>query len=1035
MKKLTCVFMNTLFFCACVLKAAETSLGLPLITNYLPEEYNADTQNWAAATDQRGLLYVANNSGVLECDGHEWKLLIVGDNLAARSLAIGHQNRIYVGAFGDFGYLAANERGNLEYISLGISSGLKAQEIGDVVTTALWGDKVVFLSSDGLFLVDGTAITTIRPRTRFHLGYSAGGTFFVRQKDLGLFWIDHQQLRFIEGSQLFKDDRIYAMFPTGQEGEILLASRDNGFFLFYPEYDSSRRFKSYQPLNKWKDLFQRTKVSVCDRMSDGSIVFATTQDGVYIITNDGLQRLHLNRSSGLLDDVVYYVFCDRSDNLVLCHSVGISYIETGSPFRFIHEKLGVKGTGNAAFIPVENPGVYTEQKPILLGTYQGLFSAVNDISGETKFKMVPETTETWEIAKFRDQILVASSSGVFSWDKNRLQPILKKRLALSFLKTPGDDDSLLVGAFDGLARLVNQNDQWSDAPPIDGFSQAAFDLCAHPDGSVWLHSYSGDGLYRVFFEKGWGRVSQIRKYGIENGLPSNGGNIPYQTVNGVLVATRKGIYRYKTDADRFEISADFSEHNSSGVAVDMIHQDDHGDIWIFGKTVSGVYRLLSENRYHFQSYPYSRLSHFHLGQYFNVFQNGQALLAYKDGFISFVNEGDTPKEMDEGFLCLIRKIEYPGGILFGGTSNNEINPGAKSVQGAPIPVLPFKMNKLRFNFATSFMEGTKYIEFSYWLRGFDKDWSSWSKQTISSYTNLEEGQYEFWVKARDCYGQISPADVYKLLILPPWYRTIWAYVSFFILGLALLTFIVKFYNRQLLKDKMRLEQLVAEKTHELKEISLSDPLTGLRNRRFIKEIVQPEVHSFVEFKKYLLLSEDSRFSDVRQTVFGIFLFDIDHFKQVNDEYGHDAGDRVLKQFSDMLRGCIRADDFIIRWGGEEFLVVLKKTLPEYVTQFAEKRRDSMSRQPFILDDKADQILHKTVSIGVVSFPVYPGAPDLVSFEQAVMIADLGLYYAKTHGRNRSVLIKPGAQVPTAEELEKCLHSLDYAVENGFLKLE
>ncbi len=69
-----------------------------------------------------------------------------------------------------------------------------------------------------------------------------------------------------------------------------------------------------------------------------------------------------------------------------------------------------------------------------------------------------------------------------------------------------------------------------------------------------------------------------------------------------------------------------------------------------------------------------------------------------------------------------------------------------------------------------------------------------------------------------------------------------------------------------------------------------------------------------------------------EEVFGVFLLDMDHFKQVNDTYGHDAGDQILKQFAEILLGSVRKDDVIVRLGGEEFLVVLKKTKPEYLRQ-------------------------------------------------------------------------------------------------------
>jgi len=165
----------------------------------------------------------------------------------------------------------------------------------------------------------------------------------------------------------------------------------------------------------------------------------------------------------------------------------------------------------------------------------------------------------------------------------------------------------------------------------------------------------------------------------------------------------------------------------------------------------------------------------------------------------------------------------------------------------------------------------------------------------------------------------------------------------------------------------------------------------------------------------------------------LFLLDMDHFKQVNDTYGHDAGDQVLKQFAEILKKSVRQDDAIMRVGGEEFLIVLKKTLPEYLPVFAEKLLNKVAETAFSLAD--GRVIHKTCSIGYTCFPIYPDCPDLLTFEQSIMIADLAMYYAKTHGRNQAVLLGAGPNVPDGEaDLQKTSTSLDFAFKNGFLLL-
>ena len=164
----------------------------------------------------------------------------------------------------------------------------------------------------------------------------------------------------------------------------------------------------------------------------------------------------------------------------------------------------------------------------------------------------------------------------------------------------------------------------------------------------------------------------------------------------------------------------------------------------------------------------------------------------------------------------------------------------------------------------------------------------------------------------------------------------------------------------------------------LRESALRDPMTGLSNRRFLEEYVDT------------LVTGARR----RQSHLAILMLDLDYFKMVNDTYGHDAGDTVIKALAMVLRQSVRASDLVIRFGGEEFMIVLLDTTSEHATQVAEKIRAGVQA----LDIQVGStVLRKTISIGVSDFP-----GDSDTFWQAVKFADVALYRAKESGRNKVV---------------------------------
>ena len=165
----------------------------------------------------------------------------------------------------------------------------------------------------------------------------------------------------------------------------------------------------------------------------------------------------------------------------------------------------------------------------------------------------------------------------------------------------------------------------------------------------------------------------------------------------------------------------------------------------------------------------------------------------------------------------------------------------------------------------------------------------------------------------------------------------------------------------------------------LEQMSITDDLTGLHNRRCLNTVLKREFHR----------------SNRHNLELSCLMFDLDHFKKVNDVYGHDFGDVVLRQFAEILKNSIRDTDFVFRFGGEEFLVLLPQTNLTGATQTAEKIREKTAATTFSADSVTTRV---TVSIGVASVLEHhpPQSHILTTF------ADQALYEAKNRGRNQVV---------------------------------
>jgi diguanylate cyclase (GGDEF)-like protein len=187
------------------------------------------------------------------------------------------------------------------------------------------------------------------------------------------------------------------------------------------------------------------------------------------------------------------------------------------------------------------------------------------------------------------------------------------------------------------------------------------------------------------------------------------------------------------------------------------------------------------------------------------------------------------------------------------------------------------------------------------------------------------------------------------------------------------------------------------KNLELQEISFTDVLTGIWNRRYLEEILTAEAGQVLR-NYQRARGSGIRKLDHRDLVF--IMVDVDFFKQVNDRHGHPAGDRLLQLVAQRLSTVVRKSDVLVRWGGEEFLIMSRSTDPSGTPAFCSRVLEVMSAEPFDLGHGIS--VKKTCSVGWAAYPWTRGAFEAICAEESIALADAALYLAKDLGRNQGV---------------------------------
>jgi diguanylate cyclase (GGDEF)-like protein len=306
-------------------------------------------------------------------------------------------------------------------------------------------------------------------------------------------------------------------------------------------------------------------------------------------------------------------------------------------------------------------------------------------------------------------------------------------------------------------------------------------------------------------------------------------------------------------------------------------------------------------------------------------------------------------------------------------------------------------------------------QYRYMLEGFDRDWIYQMQFRQATYTSLPHGSYRFIVQAANNSGIWNRKGVsIPIEVTPPPWLTYWAYAIYLAVALAIVASYMRVQSAKLAretKQRQELERQVEHRTLELagrneellslndqlKEASWRDALTGLRNRRFLDEIIEGEVAQAYRQTQDMKLNEETVGALDIAPALSFMMIDLDGFKAINDTHGHQAGDEALLQVCDILRRCCRKSDTIIRWGGDEFLIISRNTSNRSAEKLAERLRSDIADHQYEIS--SGHVAALSASIGFAVYPFLPLKPDEVTWEQVSGIADQCAYVAKQNGRN------------------------------------
>lgn len=820
--------------CFSLLSRSQNTIGIPDIINYPRDVYNAGTQNRGIVQARNGVLYFANYQGLLAFDGNYWRNYPLSNKTIVRSIAIGKDNRVYVGGQGDFGYFSPDSTGRLVYTSLKNLLSEKNSAFSDVWNIVPFGNDVFFQSREKIFQLNNRTITVYPAASLWmFLGESNRQLIAQDQKNGLLEFRDGLWTPFVKGTALPANYLATCLFPCGKDSSFL-GTVNTGFYFLTDNKITPFHFTGPNP-------FSNERVLTAIAVNKDWLAIGTNLDGIYIVNKRGEIIQNLSRKEGLQNNNVLMLFLDRSKNLWIGLDDGIDLVAYNNAIKHIYPEKLNEGLGYTSII---------YNKELFVGTSNGLYSIGmedrhDDPAGQAglgdfsflrgEFKSIPGTKgSTWGLSEINGDLLLGHHDGAYQIRNDQLVPIDIHAAYWTFLPFSNVLPSTLVlaGSDVGINILHYGGGRFQLEDKLPGFNTSAEFMALDNNNTLWVaHPYRG--VYKIDLNDT--AHPQIKLYTEKNGLPSYLKNHLFKVKNRIVIATEKGVYEYDPKSDSFVLSAYFrglfGERN-----IRSLKEDGAGNIWFVEDNSLGVIDLTGAQP---DIIYFPELSGKLVADYENInpYDKYNVLVGAEKGFYH-INYEEYKKNRYPITVNLrsVRAIGKTDTVLFGGYFG-EVNDSLDQPASA-IYSISNKLNSLHFEYTTPLYSAQNSITYSYCLKGFDRDWSAWSRKTEKDYTNLPAGSYTFQVRSKSHLGNESPISSYSFTILPPWYQTTWAY-ALYVLALAGVLCLLYFWQRRIFRRQQQRheeEQRRLQYLHQLEMEKSEKEIVKLKNEKLEAEI-------------------------------------------------------------------------------------------------------------------------------------------------------------------------------------------------------
>lgn len=758
----------------------------PVVTQFNKKDYVGGNQNWAVAQSKDGLMYFGNHAGLLRFDGSNFRLFKLPSAQTVRSVYIDENNRIYVGAFREFGYFEKDEYGVLNYISLAnqlINYKLGNDEIWRIIE---FEGKVFFQSFKSIFIFDGKTVTGKLYDETFLYLYPFNNQIFAHTLENGFCRFDVDNLKFNTLKNVPFKSAVISVVPFSPK-EAYVVTKTDGIFIF-----DGIHFQKFSKNNL--SFLKNTGVNKAVLTQDSLLIIGTILDGITAIDKTGKRIWTLNTTNSLQNNTVLGMLPDSENNLWLALDKGISMVRLSEPIQLIQSfSPSIGSIYSLSFLPPNKLYLATNQ-----GLYSGNFSpsslALTQVQIDSQIK-----GQVWTLDQFDNQLFCGNNEETYQIIPNKkIISWSKGGMCMSRGVIHGRE-VIIQGTYSDLVLYQKAGNEWKFYSTVQNFLNPIKTISIDYQGRIWV-THMNQGMFMIKLNPDLTTIEHIQEY---KSLDNKNSSLIYTyTINNRVVFT---------DNNRFYV---YDDIKNKIVPFDKLNKalGKYSSAYKVARQKSSVYWFVKNEEAALVEFKGDNINIVDRVQYSlflnQIVDNFQNIIPIADNIALFTLENGLAlyKLNDKKRIKKSAKQEV---LLMEVAVVDK-----KSEEKMLLPIssdpetisFPHTKNRIIFDISYPKFSHLNDLMFSYKLTGLNDNWSEKTISNIKEYSYLTPGKYTFSVQVLNNNGDVLAVKDYAFSMKPPFYWNTFSKIFYLLVVLLVGYWIYYLIKRNFEAKKQKIHQ-------------------------------------------------------------------------------------------------------------------------------------------------------------------------------------------------------------------------------------